>query len=53
MISALWLRLLDGLEHYVILPGAVANILLMTNNIMDLGYTYSKRRIKNPPDVFC
>ena len=25
----------------------------MTNNIITLGYTYAKLRLKNPPDIFC
>ena len=43
-ISAWWLHLLDGLEHYVIYPGEVSQILVMTNNITNLGYTYSNRK---------
>ena len=53
MIIAWCLHLLYGLGHYVMHPGAVAQILMMTNNIMTLGYTYSKHKLKNPPDIFC
>ena len=48
MLSAWWLHLLDRLRHYVIRPIAMAQILMMTNNIMYLCYTYAKRRIKKP-----
>ena len=36
MLRAWWLRLICGLEKYVIRPGAVAQILVITNNIMTL-----------------
>ena len=52
MLSALWLNLLDGLGHYVILPGAIGQVLATTNNIMTLGYTYAKQRLKKPPENF-
>ena len=48
MLSAWWLHLLDGLGHYIIQTGAIAQIILMTNNTMTLGYTYSKLRLKTP-----
>ena len=35
------------------LPGEVAQILIMTNNITTLSYTHAKLRIKNPPDILC
>ena len=53
MLSVWWLHILDGLGHYVTLLGGIAHIIMMTNNIMDLGYTYAKLRLKNPPDNFC
>ena len=37
IISAWWLHLLDGLGNYVIYPGAVSHIMVMTNNTMNLG----------------
>ena len=49
---ALWLHLLDELVHYVIHPGAIAQILMITNNVMTVGYTNAKRRLKNPPNIF-
>ena len=52
ILSAWWFNLLDGLGHYAIHPGAVARIRVMINNITTLGYTYAKRRLKNPPDIF-
>ena len=47
------MHLLGGRVHYIILLGAVAQILGMTNNIMTLGYAYDKRRLKKPPDILC
>ena len=52
MLITRWLHLLYGLGHYVILPGTIAHILMMTNNIMTLVYIYAKCRLKNPPDIF-
>ena len=53
MLIAWWLHLLEGLGHYIIRPGSVSQIMVMTNNITNLGYTYDKRRlkIKKPPDT--
>ena len=53
MLSAWWLHLLDGIGQYVIRPGETAHIIMMTNNIMALGYTYNKCRLKNLPNIFC
>ena len=52
IISACWLHLLDGLKHYVIHLGAIEQLLVMTNNLMNPGYTYSKRRLNNIPVIF-
>ena len=52
MISAWWLHLLGVLMHYVIHPGAIEQVMVMTNNIITLGYNYSKGRINNPPNIF-
>ena len=52
MFSAWWLHLLDGLGHYVILPGSIAYILMITNNIMKFGYTYANYRLMKPPHNF-
>ena len=51
--SSWWLQLLYGLGQYAIKPGAVAQLLVMTNNITTLGYIYAKRRLNKPPDIFC
>ena len=53
IISEWWLHLLEGLLHYVIHPGAIEQVLVITNNIITLGYTYTKIRLKNSPDIFC
>ena len=52
MLREWWLHLLDRLGHYVICPGAIAQIIMMTNSIMNLGYTYAKHRLKKPPYIF-
>ena len=52
MLSIWWSNLLGGLGHYFICPGAVAQMMVMTNNIMTLGYTYAKRSINNHPNFF-
>ena len=36
MLSAWWLHILDRIGHYVIRPGAIVKILIMTNNTMTL-----------------
>ena len=46
ILSAWWLYLLGRQVHHIILPGEVLQILVMTNNIMNLGYTYANRRQK-------
>ena len=53
IISVWWFHLLYRLGHYAIRLGEVENFLLITNNIMNFGYTYAKCRLKNPPDIFC
>ena len=53
MLGAWWLYFLDGLVHYCIHTGSIKQVLVTTNNIMTLGYTYYKYRLKKPPDIFC
>ena len=53
MLSAWWLHLRDGLGYYVIHPGKIEKALVIANNIMTLGYTYTKHRLNDLPDVFC
>ena len=52
MISAWWLHIIYGLVHYVIRPRAIEQVMVITNNIMTLGFTYAKRRLKKPPVIF-
>ena len=52
MIRTWWLQFLEGIGHYVIRTGEVAHIVVTTNNIMILGYTYVKRKTAPPPDFF-
>ena len=51
ILSAWWLQLLERLGKYVIQPGSFEHIMVMNNNIVNLGYTYVKHRLKNPPDI--
>ena len=53
MLSAQWWHFLYGLGHYIIFLGAISNTIIIANNFMTLCYTYNKRRLKNPPDIFC
>ena len=43
---------LERLVHYVICLGVFEQVLVITNNVMTLVYTYAKFRLKNPPDIF-
>ena len=43
---------MGGLGHYFIRPGEVAHIMVVTNNIINLGYTYANHSLKNPPEIF-
>ena len=52
MLSAWWLQIMDVLGHYLIHLEVMKQVLVMNNNIMALGYTYDKRRLNNPPDIF-
>ena len=53
MLRTWWLNFLDGLGHYIILLGSMAQILMTFRNITTLGYTYAKLRLNNPPKIFC
>ena len=35
----------------MIQPGAAKHVMVMTTSLMDLGYTYSRHRLNNPPDI--
>ena len=52
MLSAWWLHLMNVLRNYFICLGEIEQVMVMTNNIMTLGYTYAKLNLKNTPDVF-
>ena len=43
--------LLTGLGHYIIRPRAIEHMILMTTNLMTLGYIYARRRLKNLPNI--
>ena len=51
MISAWWLQLLNRLQHCVICTREIDQVIVTKNNIMALGYNYSKHRLKNPPGI--
>ena len=53
MLIPWWLQLIDGLGHYVIRQRKIELVMVMTNNIITLGYTYEKHRLKTPPGIFC
>ena len=53
MLITWWLHLMDGIGHYIIHLGSVAQILVTNNNVTTLGYTYAKCRLNNPPQNFC
>ena len=53
MLIPWWLHLLDRLGHYVIRPRAIAQILMITNNVMTLGYIYAKCSLNTPLKIFC
>ena len=52
MLSAWWLQIMYVLGHNFIHLEVMKQVLVMNNNIMALGYTYDKRRLNNPPDIF-
>ena len=52
MLSTWWVNLLDGLGHYVIRQVSIAQIIMMTNNITTLGYTYANLRLNNLSNTF-
>ena len=51
IISSWWTHLLEGFGHYVIQPRAIQWLMVTTNNIMNMGYTYAITRLKNTPDI--
>ena len=53
MISAWWFYLPVGLVHYVIQPGSVEQVIVMSNNLMAFGYTNVKLSIKRPSNIVC
>ena len=52
MILLWWIKLLEGLRHYVILNGAIEQVMVMTTNLMNMGYIYTRLRLMKPPDIF-
>ena len=51
MLRSWCLHLMYGLGQYVIWSGVIEQVLVITNNIMNLGYTYAKRKINNTPEI--
>ena len=52
MLITWWFHIIVGLGHYVIYLGEIDHVLVTTNNIMNLSYTYAKHTLKNPPGIF-
>ena len=42
---------MDGLGNYIICIGSIEQVLEINNNSTALGYTYTKRRLKKPPEM--
>ena len=48
MLTAWWLNILDGLGNYIILPGEMEQLLVMTIYLATLGYANAACRLNNP-----
>ena len=46
-----WMNFLTVLVHYLIQPWEVDQLMVMTNSLVDLGYTYSRYMMKKTPDI--
>ena len=51
IISLFWFHIMDGLVHYVIRPGVIEKVMVMENNLMTFGCTYTKHRLKSNPGI--
>ena len=51
MLSAWWINLLVVLGHYVIRSETIEHVLVMTTNLMNLGYIFAIQRPNNPPGI--
>ena len=51
MLSLWWINFLTGLGQYLIQPGTVDQLMVMTTRLVDVGYTYSGYRLKKTPDI--
>ena len=51
MLSLWWTDFLTGLGQYLIQPGEVDQVMLMTTILVDIGYNYSRYRHNNTPDI--
>ena len=47
------MHLIKGMGHYTIRLGEVTQVIIITNKTMTLGYTYTKRKLKKPLNIFC
>ena len=52
MIRSWWIQLIVGLLHYAILPRSSEQVVVITNILMDLGYTYNRSSLNNLPYIF-
>ena len=51
IITARWLIFLDRIGHYIILPGKMDQLLVITINLNTPGYNYASRRLKKPTEI--
>ena len=52
MLRVWWINILLGLGHYIIQTVAIEQVMLMANKLMNLGYAYTKIRLKTPLEYF-
>ena len=50
VLSVWWMNLMAVLGNYVIRPGEVYKVMMMTTSYTDLGYNYDRQRLKNLPE---
>ena len=51
MISVWWIHLIIVSGNYVIQPGAIEQVTVMTNKRITMEYIYARFRIKKPPNI--
>ena len=51
MPSAWWTHFPAGLAHHVVIPRSADQVIVITNILIDLGYTCTSIRLKNSPVI--